>query len=788
MIRGILILSISLLIILFGIYLVSQPIVASGYTISNFNAPILNWYQVRYSEPWVGTIIYLYSYSTHTAEFNALIAGKIDFATIDHVSEIEEALKDYKNTVYVAISPVTSFGQLVFAFGNNLTANLYFRYAISSLINPQNITDIVWDNGVLGRDIPYFVSPILYQEWFNPNVTTYYYAYESYNLTRAEMYLEMIPGITHVNGQWYYNGNPLKLVFLYPEGSSPLQRLASYLQAQAAMINLTIVPEQTTFGTLITAATTPPYNDFNITTFGWIDLGPLVPSWLEGIYTNPGNVGGFSNSTIDTLLSDSLTAPTLSQSIQDVKEAEYLLQVQLPYIIIVWSNAIQGVYLPGWANYIYLNVTAVYAVSIINVHPTNSALNGTFIFSSVSSDTPRHMNPYASVSLYAFNTLNDLYDSLAITNLSEPTTVVPPNQLIPWVAQNWSIVYIHNVTLPNGAYVYNGTELIVNLVHNDTWIDGVPLTAYDVNFTIWWYDLPGMMGTNTFDGLHVNYTYLDDNGFINGDLFGTIPAIVWTKVTSPYQIIIYLNTTNYLQIDLALTEYPIVPAHIFNTTPPQIVYAEKIAPLISSGPYRWVEWNFQAQEIIVTANLHYFRIDPYLFLQSVKQGQSYTFTMNVTAYTWDNSTDTLTPTQISNATVYVYLKYLDVSGHSYSNVTINGKPYVVIAKNMGNGIYQAVINASMLTPGVYEIVAKAVWNVNGNLREEFSYGSLNVTPVTVTTTTTTTTSTSTVTTTTTSTTSTSTTTTTTSINVGLIAGIVIVIIIIAAAVFLIRRR
>jgi hypothetical protein len=89
---------------------------------------------------------------------------------------------------------------------------------------------------------------------------------------------------------------------------------------------------------------------------------------------------------------------------------------------------------------------------------------------------------------------------------------------------------------------------------------------------------------------------------------------------------------------------------------------------------------------------------------------------------------------------------------------------------MGNGIYQAVINTSMLTPGVYEIVAKAVWNVNGNLREEFSYGSLNVTTSTTTTT------------------STSTTTTTAGINVGLIAGVVIVIIIIAAAVFLIRRR
>lgn len=786
----ILLASIFALLILFAVSVVSEPIIASGYAISNFNAPILNWYQARYSEPWVGTIVYLFSYSTHSAEYEALIQGKINFATLDHKDEIETLLSDYKNKVYVAISPVTSFQQLVFAFGNNLTANLYFRYAISSLINPQNVTQDVLDNGLLGTDYPYYVSPVVYKSWFNPQVVQYYEQYESYNLTRAIMYLEKIPGITHVNGQWYYNGKPLKLTFLYPTGSTPAERLASYLETEASMINLTIVPEPTSFGTLITAATTPPYNDFNITTFGWIDLGPLVPSWLEGIYTSPANTGGFSNTTIDTVLSDAATAPTYQQMLNYTMEAEYFLQQQLPYVIIDWSNAIQGVYLPGWANYIYLNVTDVYAISIANVHPYGSALNGTFYFSSVSSDLPRHINPYASVSLYAFNILDDLYDSLAVTNYTLPTTFNSPYYLIPWVAKNWTTVPLHDYKLPNGGVIVNGTELIVNLVHNDTWIDGVPLTAYDVNFSIWWYDLPGRLGTNTFDGLHVNYTYLVDNGFINSDLFGTIPSLVWTNVTGPYQIEIFLNSTSPIQQILALDEYPIVPAHIFNTTPPQLVYAEKIAPLISSGPYRWVEWNVQAEEIIVTANTHYFRIDPYLFLQTVKQGQTATFTVNVTAYSWDNSTDMLIPTQISNATVYVYLKYLNVSGKPYGNVTINGKPYVVIAKNMGNGIYQATINTSMLEPGVYEIVAKAIWTVNGNMREEFSYGSLNVTPTVTTTapppTSTTTTST---TSTTTPTVPPSTSTTTSSINLGLVAGIVIlVIIIIAAAVVLLRRR
>ena len=774
-----LVLSISIfaLLTIFIVGAVAQSIVAGAYAISNFSTPVLNWYQARYNEPWVKTIVYLFSYSTHSAEYNALIQGKIDFATLDHADEIQTLLTQYKGKVYVGISPVASFGQLVFAFGNNLTANLYFRYAISSLIDPNNVTAFVWDNGLLGQDLPYFVSPVLYKPWFNPQVVQYYQEYESYNLTRAVMYLEKIPGVTHKDGQWFYNGQPIKLTFLYPEGSTPAARFASYLKTQAAKINLTIVPEAVSFGTLITAATTAPYNDFNITTFGWIDLGPYVPSWLEGIYTTPANVGGFSNSTIDTVLTEAATAPTLQQMINLTKEAELYLQQQLPYIIIVWSNAIQGVYLPGWANYIYLNVTNVYSISIMDVHPNTSALNGTFIFSSVSSDTPRHINPYASESLYAFNVLDDLYDSLAATNLTLPTTFVSPYYFIPWVAQNWTVKPLHDYKLPNGGIIVNGTELIINLVHNDTWIDGVPVTAYDVNFTIWWYDLPGMMGTNTFDGLHVNYTYLVDNGYINTDLFGTIPGIVWTNVTGPYQIEVFLNTTSPIQIGLVLTEYPIVPAHIFNTTPPQVVYAEKIAPLISSGAYMWSQWNTQAQEIIVTANTHYFRIDPLLFLQTVKQGEPVNFTANVTAYTWNNATDTLVPHQITNATVYVYLKYLNVSGEKYGNVTINGKPYVVIAKNLGNGLYEATINTSALQPGLYEIVAKAVWTVNGGMREEFSYGSVEVQPVQTTTVPPTTT------------TPPSTTTTTTPMNLGLVAGIVVVvIIIIAVAAVLLRRK
>ncbi|WP_240938873.1 ABC transporter substrate-binding protein [Metallosphaera hakonensis] len=743
--------------------IISVPIEVSGFAIANFDTPILTPSQAIYNEPWVGTIVYTYAYSTHTDEFNALLDGKVDFITLTHISEINELkTAPYNKTAFLAVAPQESFGQVVFAFGNNLTSNLYFRYAIASLINPQNVTSYVLDNGVLGVDEPYFVNPSLsvYSQWFNPQVESYYQQYESYNLTRAVMYLEEVPGVTHKNGQWYYNNQPLKLTFYYTYPPETLKRFAYLLSDSAAAINLSITPVSETFGTLITQATTPPFNDFNLTTFGWISLGPFPNSWMNGIYTSPGNVGGFSNSTVDQALQNALNAPTLSQEISYTKEAEYLLQQQEPYVIYTWSNAIQAVYLPGWANYIYLSSgTPTYAINLLDVHPTNQALNGTFIFSSISSDLPRHINIYASVSLYAFNTLDDMYDSLGISPFNNPT------QVLPWVASSWTVQKPVTMTLPNGDKIVNGSIITVNLVHNDTWIDGVPLTAYDVNFTVWYYDLPGMMGTNTFDGVTLNYTYLSSEGFINTDLFGTIPSLIWTNVTNPYQIVFYLNSSSYVNEYLVLTEYPIMPAHAIGPVNVVTLYHSTLAPEISSGPYMFSSFNSEAKTVSVTYNPYYFRINPLIFLQNVTEGNPTNFTAKFQYYTWDNSTSSLVPNPV-NGTAEMWLMYLNVSGESYGNATMP-----VPMKMTSPGTYVGTVNTTGLKPGIYEIVSKVTWD-NG-ARELFSYGSLNVTPSKVVTPTTPPPS---------VTTSSSTTT------LEVVAGVVVAIVIIAVVVAVIRRR
>ncbi|AEB95749.1 ABC transporter substrate-binding protein [Metallosphaera cuprina] len=744
------------------VIITALPIEVSSFAIANFNAPILTPSQAIYNEPWVGTIVYTYAYSTHTDEFNALLDGKVDFITLTHVSEIEELkTAPYNQTAFLAIAPQESFGQIAFAFGNNLTSNIYFRYAISSLINPENVTSYVLDNGVLGTDEPYFVNPSLqvYTQWFNPQAEAYYNQYESYNLTRAVMYLEKVPGVTHVNGQWYYNGKPLKLTFYYTYPPETLKRFAELLASSAAAINLSITPVSETFSALITQATTPPFNDFNMTTFGWINLGPFPNSWMNGIYTSPGNVGGFSNSTIDQVLQNALNAPTLAQEENYTKQADLLLQQQLPYVIYTWSNAIQAVYLPNWANYIYLaSGTPEYAINIMDVHPTNQALNGTFIFSSISSDLPRHINIYASVSLYAFNTLDDMYDSLGISPLNNPT------QVIPWVASSWQVQKQVTMTLPNGDKIVNGSIITVNLVHNDTWIDGVPLTAYDVNFTVWYYDLPGMMGTNTFDGVTLNYTFLSNEGFINTDLFGTIPSLVWTNVTNPYQIVFYLNSSSYVNEYLVLTEYPIMPAHAIAPVNVVTLYHSTLAPEISSGPYMFSSFNSEAKTVTVTYNPYYFRINPLIFMQNVTEGKSVNVTSEFQYYTWNNVTSSLVPNPV-NGTAVMWLKYLNVSGEGYGNATSPVKMSMIAP-----GTYMGTINTTGLKPGIYEVVSKVMWD-NGT-RELFSYKSLNVTPSQVVTTTK------------------PPTTTTTSSNTTLeiVAGVIIVIIIVAILVVVLRRR
>ncbi|WP_048054462.1 hypothetical protein [Acidianus hospitalis] len=734
--------------------------------IPNFNTPILKPCQARYTQPWVGKITFVYTYTSPTAEFEALIQGKVDTAGISEKSEYTCASCKYKNCVYVGIAPVRSFGQIVFSFNSSyITSYRCFRYAVSSLICPTNITDYVWCDGLLGQDIPYFVSPKVYAPWFNPEVVTWYEEHESYNITRAVICLSKVPGVTHVNCKWYYHGKPLVLTFLYCEDSPCQQRLAQYLKSQFALINITLCTEATTFATQIGAATTPPFV-FNMTTFGWINLCPAVSSWFV-IYTTPCDTGGFYNATITNLIHEADSAPTVAEDINLTKQAELDLQYCLPYIIINWANAVQGVWLPGWANYLYLcKGTQNIAIQYCYVHPVNETLTGDFIVSNLCSSLMRHLNLYSSASFYAYQIFGQLYESPAEYPFDNLTDINPAD-LVPLLASKWCIQKPVTETLPNGKELVNGTVLTVYFVKNATFINGYPVTACDYNFTIWYLDIPGMLGTNTFCGLTINYTYLKCHGEINGDYFGTITCLVYSQVVCPYEIKIYLNDTeSVVPVDDILTDPVLYEYQCYNHIKPCNIYNCKFTPLISYGPYIWdgSSASFTNKCFTIIYNPHYFRICPLIFLNTTKEGTPYTYTATFYCYTWCSSNDSLVPHPVVGSAT-AWLVALDVPGVKYGPYTT---PIPMTMK--APGVYTVTFNTTGLPAGVYEIVAKVTW---GNGKEEFDYGSLNITPVPVTTTVP-------------PTTTTHVSTTPVALYIGI--GIVIIVIIAAIAFVIIRRR
>ena len=90
------------------------------------------------------------------------------------------------------------------------------------------------------------------------------------------------------------------------------------------------------------------------------------------------------------------------------------------------------------------------------------------------------LNPMATSSAYTMNVLNNLYDSLIIQD--------PEGNDMPWLAQSYEIqTHDDNASVPAGHM-----RFIFNLVQNAVWTNYMPLTAYDVAYTLNYYaDAPG---------------------------------------------------------------------------------------------------------------------------------------------------------------------------------------------------------------------------------------------------------------------------------------------------------
>ncbi|TRM74656.1 ABC transporter substrate-binding protein, partial [Sulfolobus sp. A20-N-F8] len=711
----------------------SSVIVSSGYAvISNFNVPVLPAAEYRNLTPYVAVLNEVWDYTSNTALYEALVAGQVQMAGIVHESQILQA--EHDPNLYLYDQPVYGFGPIIqFNFNRYPMNNTYFRWAIFSLVNYQLVQQQVFDNGLLGTAMPWYVDPSLYAYFFNPNATIFYQTHESFNLTRARIYLQDA-GLVYSSslGTWTYpNGTPVTITWIIPANSPPALKLAEIVTQAAKEIGLNIQYQVVPFTpTLIQDLLTENYD---LITFGW-SVNAIAPDWLyfiDGPLAPSTSDDAFVNATINQLLTQAyVLSSNLNQSEYYTKQAVYYLQAAVPEIVAGWANDVIGAYLPGYANYV---PTVGGGISLIDVHVSNST-HGKFNWGlAPESAAPTTYDVYTAETVCEFDGLGEVYDT--------PLTSPPFNalQLLPWIVSNWTVISHLNETIPGtNIKIVNGQEIILNLVHNDTFQNGFPLNALAINFTMWYFDMGGYASNpfnpsqdtvyiGTYYGKPVILNYTAEAMFPSFEWFGTLPNLVYSYVPSnnPYTIYIYFNDSSYWNI-YSLSGIYIVPPSIFENIPPQYLGADVYSvstngQVIGSGPYYLYAWNKSVGSTFIR-NDGYFKLDPLAnFIANITYGSTstYTFTFNITqvyaapAYINGKPTVSLPLVPITNATgnawIWIYGSTTPMMSVPITHVMGNEYEVSIPVNQLKPGFtYVLFVNATYTEPLVLNMSANSI--------------------------------------------------------------------------------
>jgi ABC-type oligopeptide transport system substrate-binding subunit len=758
----------------------------------------------EYWGPYINTI-YVTWFTTSEAIIEALVNGYIQYmgggiSNIQQYNQVEQYVKT--GEIAVNITPSNSFGYLGFNVHVYPMSNVHFRRAIQHLTNYQSIASAL-DNGILGIASPYYLYPSVYGQYFSSQEAQAYQKYGSFNLTAAVQELELAGLVDHpAQGYWTYpNGSvvgPLSIYTSSGTGFELRQQVLESITSNAAAINLTINIVPVNFNTFIDNLL--PTGNYEMYNLGWSLGAPVSPTWLYyifGPYVLNTFYQNYDNQTVWSLTTKLLDASSYQALYQYTVESATLLQEDLPYVILDWGVSLTPVNVASWKGYI---VEAPYGVLFTaNVHPVGQNFGGLYRFGMPQS--PDTLNLYEATSLYDFDILGLLYTTPLQVSLSNPV------QLFANAAYNYSITTASGVD-PNGHY-FNGSVITFNFLPNAVWQDGVPMTAVDFNFTLWYLDVGGYSSnpynpssdTVTIDpGVTVNYTAEAANPGL--EWFGSASSFVDSYVppNDPYQITLYFNTSSISNI-LTVYGLPILPEHVFGSIQPTtwatMTQPQYLALEDWSGPYVFNAWSPSSNYAQVTAFQPYYLFNPTSSVVTAQLGSSATYTVH--AFVWSTSGFT------STSSGY-YESLSAVNGASGEVYVLNPSTLQVLGSYplsfQGNGTYTATIPTSSLGVGTYTLVAQVNWTgpsymyFGGGQTSSNKYflqymGTLTVVPQQTTSTSTTSTTTSTTTTTTTSSTSSVTTTVSSGFPTALavvIALIVVALIVLVVGVAMRRGR
>jgi len=764
-----------------------MALIALGFSVSPAVAqsPMLAPTQVHTHGPLINTLIFNV-YTSDQNAFLALTSGQIQAMEWTLTPSMYITAQATSN-VYTNLTLSYAFDGIAFNCLMYPYSNVHFRRAIADLVDYSYLQSLY---GIEAVAEPYIYEPTLFSPpyastyWYDPQLP---YPYK-YSPTNAMQELLKVPGISYnnVTGQWTLYGKPFSPV-LYYRSDDPLRTdLAEQLASAAKQINLTITLKPVTGitassiiyspaasvviapGTMLANfSTTPP--QFNMTlanqtdtwgmyTFGWIvSWEPNYPwfffnSQLAGIV----DFGNFFNESMDYWTDILYWAAT---NISIAQKAAWMFQKifyqQLPYVVALWSNEIYADYVKGWTGFAQLPTTGpneetgLYYTSL-NVHPSNAPYGGTF--TEALHSAPTSLNPlYVTNWVWQVDVWQEVYDSPIAT----PPWGLTNGSLIPWMG-TYNVQT--DVTAPigngpgwwnpfNASKIVNGEIITINFWKNDTWQDGVPLNAYDYNFSLYYWNVQGLSGASTPDAYASTPPY--------GLLATYIPP------NNPYEIQLYVNSTNLWNI--YTLDIPVIPMHIFKYFNPSVTASSTGAmditlPLsqipglssyllspneqlpewmywlpnleVGSGPFVFQSWNKVTNVITLTRNPNYYRSAWWAWMTTEPQGTSAPFKVNIMEEIYNPTSRTFEGVApgstgyipITNATGVVEV-INPASGQVYESEPLT---------SVGNGSYTATIPTSNLAPGTYELMVNASYTSFGLNRVWYSYSGLTVSPLTAT--------------------------------------------------------
>ncbi|MFX0013840.1 MAG: ABC transporter substrate-binding protein [Promethearchaeota archaeon] len=301
-----------------------------------------------------------------------------------------------------------------------------------------------------------------------------------------------------------------------------------------------------------------------------------VACWTEGVaYVNtvkllydnfaiggqgnvdPYNYYHFNNQTISDILEDMVGTNDIDEVKQYAREASLLLAFEQPQIV-VYNDVNIGAYrndrFDGWFEFAGAGVASgdnwACATKVHLKESLGGPYGGTFYY--CLSDNMGTLNPYFQTTGYEATVNQYVYEGLINV---DPATW----DLEPGLAYEWDI---ESTTEDVGAGIQDGQKYTFYLYQNETWHDGTPFTAQDVNVSILQWTASPRSGPEMLD-------------------------IYKLEIPDDYTLVMYVNKSGFFEFVDTQVPY-VVPAHIYD---PSLVgnitaFNPTLADYVGTGPYK----------------------------------------------------------------------------------------------------------------------------------------------------------------------------------------------------------